>query len=59
MSLMPRDTGTQIPYDESFYQGQQDGSVSSAQIVVPIVLSLFQLEAHVPMSFMLIFWRKF
>ena len=40
MSLMPRDTGTQIPYDEFFYQGQQDGSVSSAQIVL-IVLSLF------------------
>jgi len=47
MSLMPRDTGTQIPYDESFYQGQQDGSVSSAQIVVPIVLSLFPCHSVV------------
>jgi SAM-dependent methyltransferase len=47
MSVMPRDAGTQIPYDESFYQGQQDGSVSSAEIIVPIVLSLFACHSVV------------
>jgi len=47
MTLMPRDTGTRTPYDESFYEGQQDGSVRSAQIVVPIVLSLFPCRSVV------------
>jgi len=58
MSLMPRDTGTQIPYDESFYQGQQDGSVSSAQIVVPIVLSLFPCRSVVDFGCCVGGWLK-
>jgi hypothetical protein len=47
MKLMPSDTGARTPYDESFYQGQQDGSASSAQVVVPIVLSLFPCRSVV------------
>jgi hypothetical protein len=32
---MPSDTA-QAPYDESFFKGQQDGSVRSAQVVVGV-----------------------
>lgn len=38
---LSNDVGQRISYDESFYEGQKEGSVSSAQVVVPIVLSLF------------------
>ena len=37
----------QAPYPETFYVKQQDGSISSAQVVVPIVLSLFQCHSVV------------
>jgi SAM-dependent methyltransferase len=37
----------QAPYPETFYAKQQDGSISSAQVVVPIVLSLFQCHSVV------------
>lgn len=38
--MLPMPHDTQAPYDASFYQGQQEGSISSAQVVVPIILSL-------------------
>lgn len=34
-------------YDEAFFESQQDGSVRSAQVVVPIVLSLFPCRSVV------------
>ncbi|MCI0599714.1 MAG: methyltransferase domain-containing protein [Beijerinckiaceae bacterium] len=34
-------------YSESFFVGQQDGSISAAQVVVPIVLSLFPCRSVV------------
>lgn len=34
-------------YNESFYLGQQDGSLRSAQIIVPLVLSLFPSKSVV------------
>ena len=43
--LIPNDM--QAPYPETFYAKQQDGSISSAQVVVPIVLSLFQCHSVV------------
>ena len=39
MTVMARGTAAPTPYTEAFYEGQQDGSVKSAQVVVPIVLS--------------------
>ena len=45
MPLIPNDM--QCPYPETFYAIQQDGSISSAQVVVPIVLSLFQCHSVV------------
>ena len=47
MTSMPSDTGARAPYDESFYKGQQDRSAMSAQVVVPIVLSLFPCHSVV------------
>lgn len=35
------------PYSEAFYEGQQTGSVGSAEIVVPLVLSLFPARSVV------------
>jgi len=37
----------QTPYSESFFEDQQDGSARSAQVVVPIVLSLFPCRSVV------------
>ncbi len=37
----------QTPYSQSFYEEQQDRSISSAQVVVPIVLSLFPCRSVV------------
>jgi SAM-dependent methyltransferase len=47
MTLLPHGADTPTVYDETFYQSQQDGSVRSAEIVVPIVLSLFPCHSVV------------
>ncbi|HUI20666.1 MAG TPA: methyltransferase domain-containing protein [Methylocella sp.] len=47
MTVMARGTAAPTPYTEAFYEGQQDGSVKSAQVVVPIVLSLFPAHSVV------------
>ncbi len=45
MTLVPRVTAAPKLYNEAFYQDQQEGSVSSAQVAVPIVLSLFPSQS--------------
>ena len=47
MPLTPTDANARTPYDEAFYQCYQDGSTNSAQVVVPIVLSLFPCHSVV------------
>ncbi|SRR5579875_207993 len=47
MTVMPRVTSARKLYSEAFYQDQQEGSVSSAQVIVPIVLSLFPSQSVV------------
>jgi hypothetical protein len=47
MTLLPHEADTPTIYDKTFYQSQQDGSVQSAEIVVPIILSLFPCHSVV------------
>ncbi|HXW71244.1 MAG TPA: methyltransferase domain-containing protein [Methylocella sp.] len=47
MTLAPGDAAASALYDESFYQNQQDGSATSAQVVVPLFLSHFPCRSVV------------
>ena len=47
MTLLSHGADTSAVYDETFYERQQDGSIRSAEIVVPIVLSLFPCHSVV------------
>ncbi|HUZ90376.1 MAG TPA: methyltransferase domain-containing protein [Methylocella sp.] len=47
MTLLSHGADTPAVCDETFYERQQDGSIRSAEIVVPIVLSLFPCHSVV------------
>jgi SAM-dependent methyltransferase len=47
MKLVPGEGDARTPYAESFYRRHQDGSANSAQVVVPIILSLFPCHSVV------------
>jgi SAM-dependent methyltransferase len=47
VSLLSRHDGEHTPYSSDFFAVQQDGSIGSAEIIVPLVLSLFKVTSVV------------